>query len=59
MISLLDYLAMAEQYKGTRDYLGFGAVVTVVCNRYGIKVEHDLDEIIVHTDRETIAKIEF
>ena len=58
MVSLLEYLELAEEYRGTPDYLGFGAVTHVVCARYGITVDHDINEIIVHASAETIAQIE-
>lgn len=59
MVSLLEYLELAKEHKGTNSFLGFGAVVKVVCDRYDIRVDYDFHEINVHADSETLAKIEF
>ena len=58
MVSLSKYLELAESFKGTDSYLGFGSVVKAVCGWYDISVEYDDTHITVNAIESVIEGIQ-
>lgn len=56
-MSLLEYLAMAERFRGTEAYLAFGAVVKTVCIWHDITVDYDETHITVNAIQSVIKAV--